>query len=82
MSSNLSLPSAAAEDCEVSVLAKYKREKPDVHPAGSLVAVSAAFNCWGLRNGLIRAIHRESEASTLLRGLGADVADMRFCRGH
>ena len=51
------------------MLAKYKREKPDVHPAGSLVAVSAAFNCWGLRNGLIRAIHRESEASTRPTGM-------------
>ena len=75
-------PTQAAPDCEVSVLARYKRESPAVQRHGALIAVSASFSCYALRNGLIRAIHTESEASTLLRGLGSDVADMRFCRGE
>ena len=81
MATTTPFPVAQMPDCEVSKLVGYKREKPEVHRSGALIAVSASFSCYALRNGLIRAIHRTSEASVLLRGLGSDVADMRFCQG-
>ena len=82
VATTLAFPTALAADPTVSVLAHYKREKPAVQKSGSLIAVSPGFHCYSLKNGLIRCIHRATEASTLLRGLGADVADMRFCRAE
>ena len=73
--------SPTSDSCEVRTLAHYKREKPDTHVFGKLVAANDKFTCYAIRNGLIRCIHRESEASSLLRGLTKDVSDMCFCRG-
>ena len=70
----------SARECDVRTLAQYRREKPAKHASpASLIAANAHFTCYAIRNGLIRAIHRESEATTLLRGLTTDIADIRFC---
>lgn len=69
-------------DCPVRTLAHYKRESAAPHLYGSIIAANADFTCYAIRNGLIRAIGRKSEASTLLRGLSDSIADMRFCPDH
>ena len=71
--------STSSETCEVRTLAHYKREKPEPKACGSLVAANDKFTCYAIRNGLIRAIHRESEVTSLLRGLTKDVSDICFC---
>ena len=72
----------ASATCEARTLVNYMRGSTAVHERGCIIAANAEFTCYALRNGLIRAIHRESEATALLRGLAQAVGDMRFCPGH
>ena len=52
---SVAMPTEGASTCAVRTLAHYKREKTDVHTRGNLIAASATFTCYAIRNGLIRA---------------------------
>ena len=72
----------APSSCEVKTLANYKRPSA-AHATGSIIAANANFTCYALiKDGLVRAIHRESAAMGLCRGLPHAVADLRFCAGQ
>ena len=71
-------PGVIGDDPAVHTIAHYKRDNPTTHAVGSLIAVSEAYTCYAIRSGLIRAIHRATEATVLLRGLTHDVTDMNF----
>ena len=77
---SLAWPSAG-EDLPAKQIVGYKREPPTIHAIGAIVAVNDTFTCYAIKNGLVRAIHRLSGETALLRGLTTDVIDLRFCPG-
>ena len=72
-------PSEAESRAVEQTLAKFKRDPNRIFAQGRVVAYNGSFTCYALANGLIRVIHRATEAMLLLRGLTADVTDMCFC---
>ena len=81
-SATVAFPDSATTAEVTTTIANYKRERPEVHQRGSIIAVDDDFTCYAIRNGLIRAIHRQTEATVLLRGLPDDVSDMCFRPPH
>ncbi|KOO32662.1 wd g-beta repeat-containing [Chrysochromulina tobinii] len=77
---SLAWPSAG-EDLPAKQIVGYKREPPTIHAIGAIVAVNDTFTCYAIKNGLVRAIHRLSGETALLRGLTTDVIDLHFCPG-
>ena len=69
---------AEAVLCEVRTLAHYKRGET-MSSGGSIISANKRFTCYAISGGLIRVIHRETDASLLLRGLQHPVADMCLC---
>lgn len=55
---------------------------PNVHPTGSLIAVSDSYIVYAVKNGLVRAIDRRKASRTLLRGHSVRVTDLAFFPSH
>ena len=71
--------SAAPGDPTTATIAMYKRERDAA--AGTIIAVSANYTAYGIRGGLIRVIHRHSDAMGLLRGHSHNPQDLAFLAG-
>ena len=70
---------ATRDDGDDRDVADTQRERDAA--AGTIIAVSANYTAYGIRGGLIRVIHRHSDAMGLLRGHSHNPQDLAFLAG-